>query len=67
MTTLIKAILYTLATILLLIPLIGYGMLTRELWALPSADAWFFAIIFQFIATAALIGLYAWLYEVYRD
>ena len=67
MITLIKAILYTLATILLLIPLIGYGMLTRELWALPSADAWFFAIIFQFIATAALIGLYAWIYEACRD
>ena len=67
MTTIIKAIVYTLATVLLLIPLVGYGMLTRELWASPENGAWFFAIIFQFIATAALIGLYAWLYEVCRD
>ena len=66
MTTLIKAILYTLATILLLITLIGYGMLTRELWAATENGAWFFAIIFQFIITAVLIAFYAWIYDIHR-
>ena len=54
MTTLIKAILHALITILLLIPLVGYGMLTRELWAATENGAWFFAIIFQFIITGIL-------------
>lgn len=63
MTTLIKAILHALITILLLIPLVGYGMLTRELWASPEYGAWFFAIIFQFIITVALLIFYAWAYD----
>ena len=65
MTTLIKAILHALITILLLIPLVGYGMLTRELWASPEYGAWFFAIVWQFIITAALIGFYAWIYDIH--